>query len=146
MIGRITPNNVTELKDDEIFVFGSNTQGLHGGGAARVAHEKFSARWGLGEGRSGRCYAIPTVNFHGDHSAKNKRPVGLREIESSVHKFIRFTKRQSKSIFLVTEIGCGIAGYKVEQIAPMFANAITCSNIYLPERFWEILTNKQQQI
>ena len=124
---RITPDNIQELAPNEIFVFGSNLQGWHGGGAARIAVDKFGAIEGLGVGPQGQCYAIPTM----------QGPV--ESIKPYVDYFIRYAKLNGNQVFLVTKIGCGIAGFTVEEIAPLFAEATKLSNIKLPREFWEVL-------
>ena len=125
MENRTTPNNVTELKANEIFVFGSNSEGKHDGGAAKLAHEKFGASYGNGAGIQGKSYAINSMD-------------GIEILEKEIYIFIQFAKENSGNIFLVTEIGCGIAGYKSEQIAPFFQYAKQFDNIHLPESFWEV--------
>ena len=120
---RISPQWITSLDEDEIFVFGSNLQGLHGGGAARLAYERFGAMWGEGSGLHGRTYAIPTM--HG----------GTEKIAPYVNEFIAFAREHAELKFLVTEIGCGIAGFTVKEMAPLFRDALEIENIYLPERF-----------
>ena len=120
---RIAPNHITELSECEIFVFGSNLEGQHAGGAARLAYEKFGAEWGNGVGPQGRCYAIPTM--HGPLSA----------IKPYVDEFIDFTKHHKELFFYVTRIGCGIAGFRDEEIAPLFKNAKNLDNVSLPESF-----------
>lgn len=131
---RMTSNNILELKDNEIFVFGSNTHGLHAGGAAVIAHKKFGAKWGIGKGKTGKCYAIPTIEFD-----STKKPFSIKDLQIYITNFINYASKHSDLTFLVTEIGCGIAGFKHEEIAPLFKKAITVNNIYLPERFWNIL-------
>lgn len=121
---RFTPDYIRNLQPNEIFVFGSNAQGLHGGGAARTAVEKFGAIFGQGEGLQGQSYAIPTME-------------GLENTRAAVQRFIQFADCHREMTFLVTRIGCGIAGYTPRQIAPMFVDAINLSNIYLPEDFWK---------
>lgn len=123
---RVTPDNITELRANEIFVFGSNLEGRHLGGAARAAL-KWGAVMGQGVGLQGQTYAIPTMFSDACH------------IEPFVREFIMFAKTNPNKTFLVTEIGCGIAGHKVEKIAPMFSEVTSIVNIYLPKRFWEIL-------
>ena len=122
----ITPSQVNVLADGEIFVFGSNFQGAHMGGAARVAKEKFGAVWGIGEGLQGRSYAIPTME-------------GLENLRPAVDRFTSFAKQHQELKFFVTAIGCGIAGYQAEEIAPMFLDAAYLPNVYLPISFWKIL-------
>lgn len=124
---RISPRWIDSLEENEIFVFGSNLQGMHGGGAARVAHEKFGAVWGEGIGQQGQSYAIPTM--HG----------GVDAIAPYVNDFIAFAKEHPELKFLVTEIGCGIAGFRISEMAPLFKEALKMENIYLPERFIEVL-------
>ena len=124
---RISPRWIDTLEENEIFVFGSNLQGMHGGGAARVAHEKFGAVWGEGIGLQGQSYAIPTM--HG----------GVDAIAPYVNDFIAFAKEHPELKFLVTEIGCGIAGFRISEMAPLFKEALDITNIYLPERFVEEL-------
>ena len=124
---RISPRWIDTLEENEIFVFGSNLQGMHGGGAARVAHEKFGAVWGEGIGLQGQSYAIPTM--HG----------GVDTIAPYVNDFIAFAKERPELKFLVTEIGCGIAGFRISEMAPLFKEALKMENIYLPERFIEVL-------
>ena len=124
---RITNNRIQDLKPDEIFVFGSNLAGAHGGGAALLAYRKWGAVWGQGVGLQGQTYAIPTM--HG----------GVDKIDPYVKDFICFAKQHPEMTFLVTEIGCGIAGFLLEEIAPLFNEAILVGNIYLPERFWMVL-------
>lgn len=124
-----TPDYIEELKSNEIFVFGSNLNGLHGGGAARVAMEKFGAVWGQGVGLQGQSYAIPTM--HG----------GVDAIKPYVDEFITFAKLHPELKFLVTRIGCGIAGFSEEEIAPLFAEAIEIENICLSQDFYIVLEN-----
>lgn len=120
---RYTPDFITHLNKGEIFVFGSNLKGLHGGGAARLAYERFGAIWGQGVGLQGQSYGIPTM--HG----------GVDAIKPYVDEFIEFAKNHTEYTFLVTKIGCGIAGFKEEEIAPLFADAVSVDNIILPESF-----------
>lgn len=124
---RTTPDYITELAPGEIFVFGSNLAGMHGGGAARLAYQKFGAVWGKGVGLHGRSYAIPTM--HG----------GVDCIAPYVDEFIAFARNHPDLTFLVTEIGCGIAGFTPEEIAPLFSRARDVENIHLPARFRELL-------
>lgn len=100
---------------------------MHGGGAARIAYEKFGAVWGLGVGLQGHSYAIPTM--HG----------GPEAIRPYVDEFITFAKAHPELTFLVTRIGCGIAGFKDEDIAPLFKAAVGVDNIVLPRSFHDII-------
>lgn len=124
---RITPRWIDALKDNEIFVFGSNLAGAHGGGAARVALDKFGAVLGQGVGLQGQSYAIPTM--HG----------GPDRIQPYVDEFIIFAEEHPEMNFLVTPIGCGIAGFTPEEIAPLFARAKDLENVWLPESFLTVL-------
>lgn len=123
---RVSPRHITTLEPGEIFVFGSNAQGMHLGGAARTAHMKFGAVWGNGEGLQGQSYAIPTME--GEESSRR-----------AVERFVQFAQEHPELKFLVTPIGCGIAGYTPKEIAPMFETAVTLKNVYLPKIFWEVL-------
>ncbi|MED9962463.1 MAG: hypothetical protein U0J38_04820 [Bacteroidales bacterium] len=124
---KFTPNKIASLQNNEIFVFGSNLNGLHGGGAARVAYQKFGAQWGKGVGMQGKSYGIPTM--HG----------GVDEIKPYVDDFIEFALSNKEYTFLVTRIGCGIAGFSANEIAPLFAKAINAENILLPMDFVQVL-------
>ncbi len=123
---RVASDRIDELGENEIFVFGSNIYGAHSGGAAWYAHKKFGAEWGVGEGLTGHTYALPTME--GDASLKK-----------AVEHFILCAKTHPELIFLVTAVGCGIAGYKPEEVAPLFKNAISLENVYLPRVFWNII-------
>lgn len=124
---RYTPDGISELKENEIFVFGSNLEGSHGGGAARLAYNRFGAVWGLGTGIQGRSYAIPTMQG------------GVETIKPYVDAFIQFAKQNTTLTFLVTRIGCGIAGFRDEEIAPLFKDALELENVILPKEFVESL-------
>ncbi len=124
-----TPDMISELKENEIFVFGSNLGGFHGGGAARAALNHFGAIWGQGVGLQGRSYAIPTM--HG----------GVDAIKPYVDEFIDFARQHQQYKFLVTRIGCGIAGFTVAEMAPLFSEAIDLPNVILPEDFVQVLAN-----
>lgn len=127
---RYTPENITSLGPDEIFVFGSNLKGLHYGGAARMALEKFGAVMGQGVGLQGQSYAIPTMQG------------GVETIKPYVDEFIKLACEWDQTTFYVTRIGCGIAGFTDEEIAPLFADALPLYNVRLPESFVKILNAK----
>lgn len=130
---RITPEKITSLPDTFIFVFGSNMIGRHGKGAAKIARELFGAEEQLASGLAGRSYAIPTKD-------KWMNTLSVHQIGNFVTPFIGFAERIRPELnFYVTKIGCGLAGYKPEQIAPLFVKAIKVENIYLPESFWKVL-------
>ena len=124
---RITPERISELNEGEVFVFGSNLAGWHGGGAARAAFHKFGAVWGKGTGLQGQSYAIPTMQG------------GVETIEPYVDAFIEFAQTHPEMKFLVTRIGCGIAGFTDSDIASLFQNAVPVENICLPREFWVCL-------
>ena len=124
---RITPEHIKSLKDNEIFVFGSNLAGAHGGGAAYLAYQRFGAVMGQGVGLQGQSYAIPTMQG------------GPDTILPYVEEFIRFADMHPELTFLVTKIGCGIAGFTPREIAPLFAGAVNVKNIHLPKDFWKEL-------
>ena len=124
---RYTPDRISELKENEIFVFGSNLEGSHDGGAAKLAYNRFGAVWGLGTGIQGRSYAIPTMQG------------GVETIRPYVDAFIQFAKQNTTLTFLVTRIGCGIAGFRDEEIAPLFEDALDLENVILPKEFVENL-------
>lgn len=120
---RITPAFVTALGPRDIFVFGSNLQGQHGGGAARMAFQKFGAQWGVGVGPTGQCYAIPTM--HG----------GVAAVKPYVDQFISYAASHPEMRFLLTRVGCGIAGFRDSEMAPLFNGVQTLSNVTIP-REW----------
>ena len=113
---------------DKIFVFGSNLAGYHGAGAARFARFYHGAVMGVGEGRTGNAYAIPTK----EKDFRISRP--LVDIFGSILAFIVYAYEHYDEQFLVTRVGCGLAGYTDEQIGPMFKDAP--ENCELPKE-WE---------
>ena len=120
---RTTPEFITELQPNEVFVFGSNLKGMHGGGAAYVAYRKFGAVMGQGVGMQGQSYAIPTMQG------------GVETIRPYVDDFIRYAREHPEQTFLVTRIGCGIAGFTDEEISPLFEEAHGVDNIVLPPKW-----------
>lgn len=130
----ITPNHIKELKENEIFVFGSNRQGRHGKGAALTARNKFGAIYGQSQGLQGQSYAIITKELR-----KEYQPVSLQEVKEGVDTFIQFAKENKHLTFYVVELGCNLAYFTVEQIAPLFKPTMRLKNVYLPERFLENL-------
>lgn len=128
---KYTPENITELEPDDIFVFGSNLEGMHLGGAARTAVEKFGAIMGQGVGIQGQSYAIPTMQG------------GVDTIKPYVDQFIDLAREWDQNTFYVTRIGCGIAGFRDEEIAPLFRDALSLYNVRLPRRWVEILQNEK---
>ena len=128
---KASSNNITELKPNEVFVFGDNEGGIHGKGAAKLALNKFGAKWGK-VGHYGQSYGIPT-------KTGNLKTLGTRKIAKYVDDFIAYAIKRHDLDFLVTEIGCGLAGYEPKDIAPLFKEAQYVSNIYLPQSFINIL-------
>lgn len=123
---RVASDRIATLGENEIFVFGSNIQGSHGGGAAWYAHKNFGAEWGVGEGLTGRTYALPTME-------------GPASLKKAVDNFIACAKQHPELTFLVTAVGCGIAGYRPNEVAPLFREATSLENVFLPQVFWEVL-------
>ena len=123
---RVASDSIAQLNDNEIFVFGSNVQGMHGGGAAWYAHKNFGAEWGVGEGLTGRTYALPTME-------------GKASLAHAVKNFISCARKHTELTFLVTAVGCGIAGYSAREIAPLFSGCVSLENVTLPSDFWDVL-------
>lgn len=132
MYNRITPDNITKLKENEIFVFGANEGGRHGLGSAKTAM-KWGAKYGQASGLQGRTYGIPTKD------SSIRKTLTLNEIKKYVDVFILFAKDNSNLTFLVTEIGCGLAGLKPKDVALLFKDSVDVNNIHLPSKFWHEL-------
>lgn len=116
----ITPERITDLRPDEVFVFGSNASGAHGGGAARIAYDRFGAVWGEGHGHHGHTYAIDTMS-------------GLETMAREAQAFIEYANAHAELRFLLTPVGCGIAGYEPAQVAPLFVGLP--DNVAVPQSF-----------
>jgi hypothetical protein len=129
---KYTPEYITELKPNEIFVFGSNLAGIHGAGAARLAHKVFGAEWGKGVGITDKCYALPTKD-------NDLWTLPLTRIQEYVIDFLDYAKENPDKTFLVTQVGCGLAGWTPEDIAPMFK--VYTKNVILPKEFHEIINH-----
>jgi len=121
---RTSPRVITDLADGEVFVFGSNASGAHGGGAARTAYERFGAVWGQGHGLQGRSYGIDTMS-------------GWDALVADAEDFLAFAREHPELTFLLTPVGTGIAGWDAVRVAPLFAGAP--GNVLLPEAFTEAL-------
>lgn len=119
-----------------IFVFGSNTAGIHGAGAAKFALQNHGAVWGQGVGLQGNSYAIPTKD-------QNIRTLPLSYIRVYVEQFLQFAAANPSLQFQVTRVGCGLAGYTDEQIAPMFQGAP--SNCFMPPEWVSIIGGRSWQ-
>ena len=117
-----TPGMITELRDNEVFVFGSNLAGMHAGGAARFAYNKFGAIWGQGEGLQGQSYAIPTMQG------------GVETISPYVDTFIAFAQAHPELHFLITPVGCGIASFSVTPSTPWRYSSNSASTPEMPTR------------
>lgn len=126
---RVASDRIAGLDEGEVFVFGSNIQGMHGGGAAWFASKQFGAEWGVGEGLTGRCYALPTME-------------GAASLRRAVDRFTACAREHRELTFLVTAVGCGIAGYTPQEVAPLFREAAALPNVYLPQVFWDVLSEK----
>lgn len=133
MTGRTTQENITQLNEGQIFVFGSNLSGRHSKGAAKTAMG-WGAKYGQSAGLQGKTYGIPTK----DKSIK--RVLTIAEIKPYVDAFIEFAKANPQLTFLCTEVGCGLSKMKPKEIAPLFEGAIPLENIHLPARFWHKLS------
>ena len=126
---RVTPSPVQTLREKEIFVFGSDLRGVHCGGTAYQALRHFGAKLGQGVGPQGQCYAIPTIVG------------GLHNIRPYISDFYRYVTSHPELMFVVTPIGCGIAGFTPNGIAPMFEWAKDVDNVTLPQEFWEVINH-----
>ena len=127
-----TPDYIDTLLPKQIFVFGSNALGYHTGGASGTARKKFGAVWGQAEGLQGQCYAIPVD--YGKHVRRDN------EVKAAVDRFIAFAKANPDLFFMVTRVGCGIAGYHDEEIAQFFVDALDLKNVSLPKSFVDALS------
>lgn len=139
---RITPEQISLLNENEIFVFGSNIQGEHVGGAALFALIHFGAVNGQGEGLQGRSYAIPTctrlTHSKGCCNFRFTRPfTDVSEMEQYVKRFIEFAKEHQELHFLVTKVGCGIAALPIREVAKLFKGCVELDNVSLPIEFWD---------
>lgn len=131
----VTSENIQTLNENEVFVFGSNEVGIHGAGAAKLALNKFGAIYGKPFGLQGQSFAIPTKD-------KNISTLPLYKINRYVKLFEQFVRANQNLTFLVTEIGCGLAGYEPEDIAPLFKSSYQLLNVYMPRRFWNCFENR----
>ena len=120
---RCTPEIIKELKENEVFVFGSKPDGNHKSGAAKIAVEKFGARQGMGEGFCGQSYAIPVHKYH------------THKMDKAVKSFVGYAKTHSDKAFYVLPVGCGSAGIDIRVVSEMFSKAMDYDNIYLPRQF-----------
>lgn len=126
-----TPENITELKANEVFVFGSNMNGNHAGGAAYMALKQFGAEMGNAEGIQGQSYAIPTLDQDGSR-------INLTDLEESIKRFYQYADEHPDNTFYLTKIGCGIAGYELSDIATVVNCQDIPGNVIIPEEFTHI--------
>lgn len=126
--GNASAENIKELDKDEIYVFGSNLKGIHDSDTALLAKTNFRAKQDEGEGITGQCYALPT-------KSDQTHVLFLKDLKKHIDRFISYAGRCPTTQFLVTKIGCGLAGYGVKDIAPLFNNCIYFKNIHLPKEF-----------
>lgn len=127
---------ISNLKQGEIFVFGSNEAGIHGAGAANLALSKFGAIYGQGYGLQGQSFGIPTKD-------KNIKTLPLSSIQVYVNKFLGFASEHQEYNFLVTKVGTGLAGLETELVAPLFQQATKIDNIYLPLDFLNLYSDER---
>lgn len=132
---RYTPEIIRSLKSGEVFVFGSNEAGIHGAGAARAARA-FGAVMGVGFGLQGETFAIPTKDW-------NIETLDIQVVRTYICRFVAFARKRPNLTFLVTKIGCGLAGFAVEDIAGLFrdAGAFDVPNVVMPKEFWDDYSN-----
>lgn len=121
-----------------VFVFGSNTAGRHGAGAARVAKDFFGAEFGVGIGRTGDAYAIPTKD-------SRLNVLSAEQIKAHVEEFVAYANMHPELDFFITRVGCGLAGYKDEEIAPLFAGLTGDDNISVTPVWLRLIRNKQKE-
>jgi len=136
---KFTPDNIVELKKNQVFVFGSNEAGIHGAGAAKLAEKKFGAIMGVGYGPQGKSFAVPTKD-------KSIRTLPLEAIELYIKNFLLDATLFPDKEFLVTKIGCGLAGYSEAEIANLFKGKTIPKNITLPESFYRIIYENNARI
>ena len=120
---RCTPSKIVSLRNNQIFVFGTNKYGSQKHGAAGLAAKSFGAQVGITNGPTGMCYALPTMGFD------------IHILGKAILQFEQFARNNRNKTFLVTPIGCGHAGFNVEDVAPFFKGCIALKNVMLPELF-----------
>lgn len=128
----ITPNHITKLEANEVFVYGSNLRYIHGAGAARQALD-FGARYGVGP-FCGQTYGISTKD-------ENIQTLELEDIKTEIDAFTLFAASRPELMFLVTQVGYGLAGYEPDDIAPLFTEAARLLNVWLPASFWAVINS-----
>lgn len=149
---KFTPEKIESLNENEVFVFGSNVQGEHVGGAALAAVKNFGAKMGHGCGLQGQSYAIPTcirmtrVEKGGVFGERYTKPFdNVEQIKPYIEVFVNDAKHFADKVFYVTKIGCGIAGFKVEEIAALFYACLDMENVILPKEFVDYLEYVEEE-
>lgn len=137
---RITPVYISDLHPLQRIVVGSNLAGRHGAGLAKQAVKKWGARYYKAEGLQGQCYMIPVKDGRLKEDPKVKRTLTIDEIKPFVDTFFEVADSDLNYDYLVPLIGCGLAGYKPADMAPLFRDAIVVPNVKLPIEFWKVLT------
>lgn len=117
---------IKTLKKNELFVFGSNLSGSHGGGAAKKAYIDFGAEWGISRGRTGQCYAFPTLD-------ENLEKLSDEQLKKEVSYLYEYCEGNKDTKFILTAVGTGIAGFSIEYMKSLFVNPP--KNIILPKEF-----------
>jgi hypothetical protein len=130
---KYTPENITKLESNQVFVAATNLSGIHGAGSAKLAYQKFGLKWGFTSGLCGQVYAIPTK----DRKIQFLLPIS--EIEKSVNKFLVCVQNNPNLEFLITRIGMGLANGKIEDIAPLFKDFINLPNVSIPKDFYDFI-------
>ena len=120
---RATPTKISNLRNNQIFVFGTDKSGSQRSGAAGLAAKCFGAEVGVTAGPTGMCYALPTMGFT------------TQELAQAVSRFEKYVRENLTYTFLVTSVGCGHAGFNVREVADMFKGMIGLRNVMLPELF-----------
>lgn len=135
MVNRITYEPIIELYPHEMAVCGSNTAGVAIGELAKYCYDDFGAKYGVGFGPTGQCYMVPTK----DASLK---VLPLKDIAIYLKVFFEYAIQNPSTIFKCSSIGCNAGEYSIDEIAPLFRDAVQIKNIHLPVEFWDIL-NKE---
>ena len=135
----------TVLPSNTVVVFGSNTEGWHGAGLAKTCKEIYGAIQYIGEGRQGQCYAIPTKERDESKPKPALKTMPLDKIYNHIRTFVKYAQEHPEITYLVSPIGCGYAGYKPKQIAPLFASATDIECIRLPKEF-NVILNEYNKI
>ena len=140
----VTPSQISSLEPNEVFVFGSNLEGKHYGGAAKFAVMRFGAEMGNPQGLQGQSYAIPTLETPGGGPMATKLP--LSQIRQYVNEFADFAKSNPDMFFYVTPIGCGIAGFTEQEMAPLFQCCVGLDNVALPQSFIDVIGEGDEMV